>query len=231
MSEISKNKRKNQKGFYLALSLCMLVIGAAAFITYSSFPSNQDQNEDNGISTTEEEIIVTENNLSNISKEQSDSSIEKPYEFSQSTAASIENSAKKVFPCGENISKNFSNENPVFCVTLNDWRAHNGTDYIATKGDTVLSIENGTVKEIKDDDMLGRVITITHSEGFEAYYCGLSNEVFVSQGDKVIAGQKIGTIDTVPCECLEETHLHIEIKKDNKYLDPAKILEDANKNE
>ncbi len=224
------NTKKKQKGFYLALTLCMLAIGAAASITYNSFSKNNNHEEIPDTISDNEQVVVTENTLSGIEKEIDSSSAVSDKEDTTSTETLAPNTTKKILPCGENISKNFSNENPIYSVTLNDWRAHNGTDYIASKGDAVISIGNGKVKEIKDDDMLGKIIVIEHDEGFEAFYCGLASEVFVSQGDSVDIGQKIGTVDTVPCECLEEEHLHLEIKKDGKLIDPVEFLKNASKN-
>ena len=44
-------------------------------------------------------------------------------------------------------------------------------------------------------------------------------------GDTVTAGQKIGAVGTVGCECAEESHIHVEVKQGESYLDPAKLSE------
>ncbi len=44
-------------------------------------------------------------------------------------------------------------------------------------------------------------------------------------GDTVTAGQKIGAVGTVGCECAEESHIHVEVKQGESYLDPAKLPE------
>ena len=44
-------------------------------------------------------------------------------------------------------------------------------------------------------------------------------------GDTVTAGQKLGTVGTVGCECAEESHIHVEVKQGESYLDPAKLPE------
>ena len=38
-------------------------------------------------------------------------------------------------------------------------------------------------------------------------------------------GQKLGTVGTVGCECAEESHIHVEVKQGEAYLDPAKLPE------
>ena len=42
-------------------------------------------------------------------------------------------------------------------------------------------------------------------------------------GDTVTAGQKLGTVGTISCECAEEAHIHLEVLQNGRYLDPAKI--------
>ena len=37
------------------------------------------------------------------------------------------------------------------------------------------------------------------------------------------AGQKLGTVGTISCECAEEAHIHLEVLQNGQYLDPAKI--------
>ena len=43
----------------------------------------------------------------------------------------------------------------------------------------------------------------------------------VKEGDTVSAGQVLGTVGSVSCECAEERHLHLEVKQGDSYLDPA----------
>ena len=47
------------------------------------------------------------------------------------------------------------------------------------------------------------------------------SEVLVKEGDTVSAGQVLGTGGSVSCECAEESHLHLEVKQGDSYLDPA----------
>jgi murein DD-endopeptidase MepM/ murein hydrolase activator NlpD len=46
----------------------------------------------------------------------------------------------------------------------------------------------------------------------------------VKKGDTVKAGQKIGSVGTVQCELVDKPHLHLEIKKSGKLIDPMSIL-------
>ena len=73
-----------------------------------------------------------------------------------------------VYPVGGNVLKEFSGEAPVYSVTLDDWRVHEGVDFAAEKGAVVKAFTGGQVKEIYDDPMLGKTMVISHSGGYEA---------------------------------------------------------------
>ena len=47
----------------------------------------------------------------------------------------------------------------------------------------------------------------------------------VKEGETVSAGQTLGKVGSVSCECAEESHIHLEVKQDDSYLDPAKLMQ------
>ena len=47
----------------------------------------------------------------------------------------------------------------------------------------------------------------------------------VKEGDIVATGQTLGKVGSVGCECAEESHIHVEVKQGESYLDPAKLPE------
>ena len=47
----------------------------------------------------------------------------------------------------------------------------------------------------------------------------------VKEGETVSAGQTLGKVGSVSCECAEESHIHLEVKQDDRYLDPAKLMQ------
>lgn len=144
-------------------------------------------------------------------------------EPAQSAAAQPEDTSL-VYPCGDTVTKNFSGESLIYSETMQDWRAHLGVDLGAKNGDAVSSIGAGIVSEIRKDDLLGNIIEIEHADGLVSRYCGLGDTFLVKEGDSVTAGQKIGSVSTVPYELTERPHLHLEILKDGKYVDPISVL-------
>ncbi len=124
---------------------------------------------------------------------------------------------------GGKVYASFSGDELVYNRTMDDWRTHNGIDIFARPGDTVISGADGKVLEIVQDGLLGNVVVIQH-EGFVAKYCGLAKHTFVQPGDNVHQGQSIGTVDEVPLEINDESHVHIEVIKDGKNINPDSLL-------
>ena len=71
--------------------------------------------------------------------------------------------------------------------------------------------------------MYGNVIVISYGN-VDVYYCGLGSTALVEAGENVIAGQDIGSVNTIPCESIEAPHLHLEMKKDGASIDPSTLL-------
>lgn len=125
---------------------------------------------------------------------------------------------------GGAITKDFNMTGLVYSRTMGDWRVHNGLDISANKGEIVKSVAEGTVAGISDDPMYGTTVTVNQNDGLMVYYRGLSSDTAVSVGDKISAGTTIGTIGEIPCESGDGTHLHLEIMRDNKHLNPAETF-------
>ena len=45
--------------------------------------------------------------------------------------------------------------------------------------------------------------------------------LFASLPNTAHAQKWLGTVGSVSCECAEESHLHLEVKQGDSYLDPA----------
>ena len=129
------------------------------------------------------------------------------------------------YPGTSTIVKEFSDNAPVYSKTLGDWRCHEGTDFKAEKGSPVKAITSGIVTDIYEDPSYGTTIVVSHDAQFTAYYSGLAEDVLVKKGNRIKSGEEIGNIGTVPCEILDEPHLHLSINKDGKFIDPILVLE------
>ena len=117
----------------------------------------------------------------------------------------------------------FSGDELVYNKTLGDWRTHNGVDYACAQGGTVAAPAAGKVTAAGPEGNWGTVVSIEDASGRIWRVCGTADPT-VQTGDEVSVGQILGRAGSIPNECAEETHIHLEVLQGEQYLDPAKLL-------
>ena len=127
-------------------------------------------------------------------------------------------------PVSGRVLNGYSGDELVYNKTLGDWRTHNGIDYACAKDAAVQSPTAGTVVLAGSDGSWGPTVAIKDSAGRVWRLCGVANPA-VKEGETVSAGQTLGKVGSVSCECAEESHIHLEVKQDDSYLDPAKLMQ------
>ena len=105
----------------------------------------------------------------------------------------------------------------------NTYMPNTGIDYVAEEKFDVVSIMDGTVIDIKEDEMLGKIVEIKHNNEFISSYAGLS-EINVQKGENVIQGAKIGISGISKLNESIGNHLHLEIYENGVNIDPLKII-------
>ncbi|MGQ9707974.1 MAG: peptidoglycan DD-metalloendopeptidase family protein [bacterium] len=98
---------------------------------------------------------------------------------------------------------------------------HIAVDLAAPKESPVRAAADGIVTGLGTDKQLGRFILLSHTSGYQTYYGHLSLWL-VKQGDTVQVGQPIGKVGMTGRA--SAPHLHFEIRKFGKPVDPASIL-------
>lgn len=229
-----KKKKKKGAHFYTAVAICILAVGVAGYTTYDSIKRFAGPDEDALVSKTQQRyqvqttIEASDDEISSSSygyntvMNSFDSKHNDDVQ-TQETAATAE-AATIIYPSSKDIIKGYSGDTPVFSKTLNDWRVHNGIDLAAEQGSKIKAITNGKVADIFNDELLGTTMVIEHDGGFIAFYSGLGETTLVNAGDAVESGQEIASINDIPCEAADGYHLHLSIKKDDKFIDPVEIL-------
>lgn len=99
-------------------------------------------------------------------------------------------------------------------------RNHNGLDLRASS-DEVYAMLDGTVKKTGEDKRSGKYIIIQYGEYFVSY-CHLSR-IWVEQGTLVRPGEIVGITGNTGRST--GPHLHITCKRNNKYIDPAILIQ------
>jgi len=130
-----------------------------------------------------------------------------------------------IYPVEGEIIKEFAKDNLIYSETLKEWITHTGIDIKADKTTVIKASAEGTVIGIKNDPRYGLTVIIEHESGYKTVYSNLLTSEFVNEGDKVDAGETIGTVGTTGIfESAEDAHVHFEILKDNEYQDPITLL-------
>jgi stage II sporulation protein Q len=87
----------------------------------------------------------------------------------------------------------------------------------------VLAAMSGTVTRVDQVPIVGYVIEIEHEDGLSTLYQSLDN-VQVSKGDAVKKGDKLATAGRNELEQELGTHLHFEVWKDGKPVNPESVV-------
>lgn len=231
----NRSKKNNSKGFYIALGICLIAVGVAAWTTYDSvvnYPAKDGTaSSTQPVNQTASGVPVLVNSAqasqpASVAPESSKASAPASSAPSKDSSVPAKQTQAPVFtfqyPVGKTVIAKFSGESPIYSKTLKDWRVHTGIDLSAKQGDPVKSAADGTVKDVYADDAMGNTAVITHGT-ITAYYCGLG-QTGVKKGEKVKKGQQIGTVGIVPSESAEEDHLHFAMMQNGKYIDPLGVL-------
>lgn len=223
-------KRGLGNGFYIVTAVCLLIIGGASWFALSGY-SQKENNNKNGQSSNE----YTDNTPSytesvpqvipeTTSKEEAAKPVtDQPYSSKNETVSQIEETVAFMLPVTGEIIKNHSDKELQYSATYGDMRLHLGIDIAANVGSQINACGDGTVKSVDKTSDFGNVVTIEHKGGITVKYAAIE-DVKVKQGSSIKMGDAIGNLGTVPCECNDKSHLHIEVIKDGNILDPLKTL-------
>lgn len=105
----------------------------------------------------------------------------------------------------------------------NTYMQNSGVDFVNKNTFDVISILEGSVTDVKEDETLGKVIEIKHDNNYISLYQSLS-EVSVKKGDMVKQGQVIGKSGTNELDKELGNHLHFELYLDGQVVNPTLYL-------
>ncbi len=103
--------------------------------------------------------------------------------------------------------------------SMSQYDAHLAVDILGEEGKNIYAGFEGTVVDVQNDIYNGGTVTIDYGKGYVATFKLLA-DVSVKKGDKVKETSVIGKVGKFQFECKEQAHLHLELKKDNKLVDP-----------
>ena len=96
---------------------------------------------------------------------------------------------------------------------------NSGIDYVLDQAFDVVAVLDGTVTNVKQDDILGTIVEIKHDNNYVTTYQSLS-DVTVKKDDVVTQGQVIGKSGTNKLDKDMGNHLHFELYTNGQVVDP-----------
>lgn len=215
-------------GFVTIVACALIAVGAIAWFalsrnnTVTETPSENSSAQSYPQTDTSYNNEVNESEVSEPITDVDDSVSDVPY-TQEEPIEPVEEKITYVLPITGNISKGYSDTALQYSTTYGDMRLHTGVDILCEIGSDIKSAGSGTVKSVLDDANFGRVITIEHLGDITVKYCGMGS-INVKEGDKVAAGDIIGTSGDIPCECADNPHIHIEVLLDGNTTSPLAAL-------
>lgn len=200
-------KRRRLRG-YVVPTLCMFLLG---IIFYSSYKIWEIVNNDNHIIPNNQ--YVSNTNIDNITptiatKEEiirpyDDPTVEATIPFYNQNGTDAEQQAALIYY--ENI-----------------YMENTGVMYTSANQFNVLSVLDGTVKDIKEDAIMGKIVEIENNKNIITIYQSLST-INVSVGDKLNQGDVIGASGNNNIINDGRYSLHFEVYKKGEIIDPEQF--------
>lgn len=202
-----KTKSKKRIVYYILLAACVLLLSAATVLTVY-FVTNGTNND-----------IVVEKPDDN--KPDDNKPDDKPNPPDEPTGGDVD-----VFVTPVDASYTMEYSSIFSNGTLGWYYRHYALDFAAEEGVSVHAMTAGKIKEISLSKETGNYITIDHGNGLVSVYRFVEPGDTLKVGNEVKAGDTIGTVAACyGSEASEGTHLHFEVTKDGKNVDPTQYIE------
>lgn len=130
-------------------------------------------------------------------------------------------------PVSGSVMKSHDLTLPVYSLTLDEYRTHDGIDISTTLGTAVTAAADGVVTAIEDHPLLGKSVTVTHGGNFVTVYRNLAADLAesIEVGANVARGQTLGAVgESALIECCDEPHLHFEMKLSDVSVNPLDYI-------
>lgn len=208
------------------------------FNSFINTENNSENKEENNITdevnegqNNEQETLNIENNEvlqegeaevieNNIGGENVETNEEETANLSQMEldAKSILETKSLIIPLKGTITSRYGPRNP---TTATVPKYHTGIDIAVNEGTVFIASMSGTVETVSSVGDYGNHIKIVNGDVMTLYaHC---ETIYVKQGEEVVQGQQIGEVGATGN--VTGPHLHFEIRKENRYVDPDLILQ------
>ena len=200
MSKKLKLKKYVMPTIYIALMTAFVV---SALMSMQGFEGNTEEKEEE-IDYVSNDILVEDTPVVSTEKV-----IIKPY-----TASDV-----KIGKNYYNYKDNSDKQQQAIIFYENSYIQNSGVDYTSEKSFDVISIYDGVVEKVEDNEIVGKTVEIKHDNNVISVYQSLG-EVSVKVGDSVKSGMIIGKSGKSKINSDLGNHLHFEIYVNGEVLNP-----------
>ncbi len=206
------------KGFFIALIVCVVAVGIGIWATLNFKntsnlipPEYPAVSEDVFSPKTPEPSIAVSPKTPAPSASPKTSPKSKPTTF--------------MWPVSGDILVPYSADALIYNATMADWRTHPGICIKSDIGTGVSAIADGKVISVESGGMSGTTVKIEHAGGIVSVYSNLADNVKLKTGSSVEMGSLIGSVgQTSVAEAGLDPHLHLEMTLNGKYVNPLDYL-------
>lgn len=215
----TKPTKKKKLLFWLTLAACLLIIAAIVLGIVFGVRGNRQGLTTDKTPTNQEEDKKDDNN-----DKKPDPGDKTPDDGNDGDSVDTSSQYEFIAPV-EDVSLIKVHEF-AYDKTMDWYRLHQAMDFGAPAGTKVMAAVDGTITSIVTSDMLDyAVVTISHANDLSTVYKFIDPMEGLKVGQKVNRGQVIGTVAAASgAENADGDHLHFEVYKANKPVDPDDYL-------
>lgn len=159
---MKRNKEKQKRAIYSAAAIVLCAAALGSF-----WLTNKNPEKENTESKSESSQVITTEAQPQVNVPVTNVPDDRETEPTKASSCYF------ALPSENNITKHYSGTELVKNTTTDDWRAHTGVDIAGKVGDPVKCICDGTVTDVRDDELWGATVTVDHGNGITSEYRGL----------------------------------------------------------
>lgn len=220
-----KTKRDKAEGrknlLYILWIIALVVIMATAIIVVTTLSSHRENVLENSGNSDSADTGDTSDSSGPNTDDPDDDQGEKPGD-DVPTVGKI----TFIMPVANaTVLKEYTDNTIVFNKTLGVYTGHMGIDFTAPAGTEVVCVYDGVIESIVTSYLQGTTITVDHGGDLKTVYNSIEANEALYEGAKVSGGTVLGYVsDNNRQEYKDGPHLHFEVLKEGKRLDPTQYL-------
>ncbi len=220
--------KSGSKGFYIALAVCLVAVCGVAVATFVGGISTDKPTTNTTEPATPTTTVVqpADTPITSIPDDRTTTQTVTTTTTVPTTTTVVTTTTGPanlfVFPASNRVLLPYSDA-LIYSETLDQWCTHNGVDFAAKAGQEIKAPADGTISKIYDDTLWGGVIEIEHGGNVVSRCCGVKAGN-IKEGKTVKAGSVIGTVVDIPAETMTDSHIHVEVLANDKYVDPLTLI-------